>query len=239
MSARSVLAVPLLFIAACSTASTSTSNGGASPRASQALADSSAAHMVRVVCQKDAVQVDDPVVRAQRDGVHLVFMNPGGAWGFDLHHQSWPSGSSEGGRLEPDTTPDTSAMGPGVVTVACTPSGRSSYFTEGVPTATFTIVDPDGLYVDPNLSCGSGDQFRIQIPAKTDTDPISAFRQVPGVLPSDDFRPPNYPGSVQHWPTFIVFRSGTSISSIGGPWIEGVWHLIVNACPGSSIAMTP
>jgi hypothetical protein len=70
--------------------------GGGSPvrtgdRDSSGLApgvDEQPADVARIVCGKDAVRVETPVVRAQRDGVHLELENSGGAWGFQLHPES-------------------------------------------------------------------------------------------------------------------------------------------------------
>jgi hypothetical protein len=64
-------------------------------------------------------------------------------------------------------------MGPGRVTVACLPTGDSSYYDPGVPTATFVIIDPDGLYVRWDLACGFGEQFRMKIAASKDEDPAA------------------------------------------------------------------
>jgi hypothetical protein len=88
---------------------------------------------------------------------------PGGRLGVDLYHESWAYGTSEGFQLKDEATPDTSGMGPGTVTVACLPTSRSSSSDPGVPTATLTIVDPDGLYVPWELACGFGEQLRMTI----------------------------------------------------------------------------
>ncbi len=62
------------------------------------------------------------------------------------------------------------------------------------------------------------------------------FRSVPGVQPSDELKTPNYPGSPQFWPTYIVIRDGAEIARIGAPEIgQKDWQLLVNACPGSGI----
>jgi hypothetical protein len=192
--------------------------------------------VARVVCEKDGVLVKDPVVRAERDGVHLTIENPGGAWGIDLHHESWAWGSGEGFKLSEGSTPDLSAMGPGRVTIACTPTARSSYYDAGVPTATLTVVDPNGLYVPWQLVCGLGDQFRLTIDAGANEDAISIARRVPGVTSTDDLQSPNYPGSPRYYPTeFIVLRDGSAVARILGPCVDGECELIVNACPGSEI----
>ena len=188
-----------------------------------------------MVCEKDAARLKNPDVRAQRDGVHFRIENPGDAWGVDLHHDSWAYGTAEGFELKDRATPDTSAMGPGSVTVACLPTSDSSDHDPGVPTATFVIIDPDGLYVRWDLACGFGEQFRMKIAASKDEDPAAVFRRLPGIRPSDEFKTPKYPDSPQYWPTLIVFRDGQVVARIMGPSDGSGWDLIVNACPGSGI----
>jgi len=80
--------------------------------------DAFSADIARVVCEKDAVSLNDPVVRAHRDGVHFLIENRGGAWGVELHEESWASGTAEGIELKGKKTNDTSAIGPGNVAVA-------------------------------------------------------------------------------------------------------------------------
>lgn len=207
-----------------------------SSEASSSVTDELPENVAHVVCEKDTVRLDDPVVQAQRDGVHFLIENPGGACGVDLHHGSWAYGTAEGVELKEGVTPDISATGPGSVTVACLPTSHSSYTDPGVGTATLTIVDPDGLYVPWDLACGFGEQFRMKIAAGKDEDPAAVFLRVPGVRASDEFRKPNYPESPQYWPTVIVFRDGQAIARIGAPVIGSEWEILVNACPGSGIS---
>lgn len=242
MSRALAFSAALLFVlAGCAQAQT--------PRAGQpdtsasaigSLMDESPADVAHVECELDAVTVKDQVVRAQRDGVHLLVENPGGAWGVELRHDSWAYGTSEGFKLSDNPTPGTSAMAPGTVTIACVPTARSSYSDPGVPTATLTILDPDGLYVPWELACGFGEQFRMDVAAGEGEDPASVLRRVPGVMPSDDLERPKYPDSPRYWPMeFIVVRDGLGLARVMGPYYDGAWHLIVNACPDSGIHRWP
>lgn len=190
--------------------------------------------VVHVTCEQDAVRLDTTVVRALADGVHFVIENPGGAWGVDLHSASWDFGTSEGIELTDMSTRDVSAMGPGGVTVACLPNGHSSYTDPGVPTASLTIVDPDGLYVGWQLICGSGEQSRNTIAPRSGEGWRDVFRRVPGVRPTDEFQNPNYPNSPRYGPTALVFRDGLAVGRIMSFGTEG--ELLSNACPGSGIA---
>jgi hypothetical protein len=165
-------------------ARSATTEGGIPSRASSVaslVANSSSADVAHVVCEKDVVRVENPDVRAQRDGVHFLIENPGDAWGVDLHHDSWAYGTAEEFELKDEATQDASAMGPGSVTVACLPTSQSSYYDPGVPTAMLVTIDPGGLYVPWDLACGFGKQFRMKIAASEDEDPAPVFRRVPGV----------------------------------------------------------
>jgi hypothetical protein len=231
------ISAALILLIGCARAGTPTAAQQQTQPGASAV-DGSAADVARIVCEKDAVVLRDDTVRAQLDGVHLLVENPGGAWGIDLHHEIWDYGTGEGFKLSDDATPDTSGMGPGTVTVACVPTARSSYYDTGVPRATLTIVDPDGLYVPGELECGFGEQFRLTISGSQDEQPTSVVRRVPGVLPSDEFERPNYPDSPLYWPVeFIVERDGQAVARAMGPYDvdDGSWHLIVNACRGSGI----
>jgi len=211
--------------------------GGADQQDSSTVGvvETEAADAALIACKGQATLVETPVVRARSDGVHVVIANPGDAWGFEFHPVSFEYEQAMGGDLRGDDVESTWTIAPGEVIVACLPGSRSSYFDVETPTASLTVVDPDGLFVPWDLVCGSGEQFRIRIDASEDDDPAEVFRRVPGVLPSDDLRKPGYPLSPLHWPTLNVFRDGDPIARIGAPRIGEDWELIVDACPESGI----
>lgn len=196
------------------------------------------ADVAHIVCGKDTVRVDTPVVRAHRDGVTLEFENQGEVWGLQLHPETYEYGQAMGGSLRARLTEVTYSVPPGKVIVACLPTNDPSYRDADAATATFTVVDSDELYVPWDLACGFAEQSSISIAAAGGEDPAQVFRRVPGVRSSDELKKPNYPESEQHWPTSIVFRDGMAVARIGAPTIGEKWELIVNACPGSGIAGT-
>lgn len=197
--------------------------------------EESPADAAHVVCERDAVRLDTPVVRALADGVRVVFENPGSAWGFEFHPHLFDYYQGMGDKLGDGVSESTWTIPPGEVTVACVPTARSRYYDPEAKTAILTVVDPDGLFVPWDLICGFGEQFRFRIQSSENEDPAELFRRVPGVRQSDELSKPGYPRSPLHWPTFMVFRAGDTVARIGGPWIEGEWQLFVNACPGSGI----
>jgi hypothetical protein len=203
----------------------------------------SAAPVAHVVCEKDSLTLENPVVRAQRDGVHVAVENRGGVWGFEFRHLTDPNIAWNGGPIGRGTTRLTDAHGPGEVLVACLrardPDPQGDYYRdENAPTAKLTIVDPDDLYVPWELACGFGEQFRRKMAAGEDESPLSVARRVPGVMPTDSIKRPKYPGSPRYSPMeFIVFRDGQAIARLMGPHdrYDQAWHLLINACPGSGI----
>jgi hypothetical protein len=194
------------------------------------------ADFARVQCQRDSIRVDTDVVRAHRDGVHFVFENPGGLWGFEVHHSTWGCCAAAGGRLSTEPTDYTSAVSPGKVTVACLRTRVASYYDDDAATATITVVDPDGLYVPFRLACGWGVQSRVRIAGREHEDPDEVYRRIPGIRASDVFEEPNYPDSPQYEGAAIVFRDGVAVGRIMFPAFKTEWELLVNACVGSEIA---
>lgn len=242
LSQTVALSAALIALAGCAEAPAEPARStGAAERAAEARSsatDESAADIAHVVCEKEGVYLKDPVVRPNRDGVRFLVENPGGAWGVDFHHESWQHGTSSGFELRDEVMPDTSAMPPGNITVACLPTSHSSYYDPGVPTATLTIVDPQGLYVPWNLACGFGEQFRMKVDVGEDEDATEVFRRVPGVSPADELKAPKYPESPQYWPTVMVLRGGVPVARLMAPGTGSEWELLINSCPGSGITKT-
>jgi hypothetical protein len=184
--------------------------------------------------------LENPVVRAQRDGVHVAVENRGDVRGFEFRHVTDPNPAWNSGPIGRGTTRLTDSAGPGEVLVACLrardPDAQGDgYHDENAPTARLTIVDPDDLYVPWEPACGFGEQFQMKIDATEEEEPADVFRRVPGVEPSDEFRTPKYPESPQYWPTVMVFRDGVAVARLMAPRIGSEWELLVNSCPGSGI----
>jgi hypothetical protein len=210
-------------------------NGGAASVATGSADEP--ADVARIVCSKDTVWVETPVVRAQRDGVHLAFDNREPLWGFELHHESAPHGSSVGGTFRGRSDTTTFSLRPGEWTIACLRASDSAYYEAEAATAQLTVVDPDGLHVPWELSCGFGEQFRMKVAVAEDEKAEDVFRRVPGVRPTDEFRKPNYPEAPQYGPTVNVFRDGVAVARIMSFdfGVDPESKLLINACPGSGI----
>ena len=198
------------------------------------LADAAPAEVADVVCERDSLTLENPLVRAQRDGVHVTIENRGGVWGFEFRSVADPNSAWNSGPIGRGTTSLTDAAGPGEVLVAC----LRKQDDDSAPTARLRIVDPDDLYVPWEPACGFGEQFRMKIDAADQEEPAEVFRRVAGVKPSDEFRTPKYPESPQYAPTVMVFRDGVAVARIMAPRMGKEWELLINSCPGSGIAKT-
>jgi len=195
------------------------------------------ANIVTIVCDRNVSRVSDPVVRAFPEGVRVLFENPGGAWGFEFHPHSFEHGSGSGGRLGSGSDRFDWTLPPGDVTVACLPDARSSYWDTDANPASFTVVDPDGLYIAWELACASPERSRVEVAAHRDEDPEQVFRRVSGIELSDDLLHPGYPETLLKMPTSIVFRDGAALARVMGSTTgtDGVAELLVDSCPGSGI----
>jgi hypothetical protein len=237
LSRTVVLSAVLLVLVGCADPPPTRPRNGAETSVAASAADEPAADVARIVCSEDTVLVETPMVRAQRDGVHLAFDNPEHLWGFELRHESAPHGSSVGGAFQGRSDTTTFSLRPGEWTVACLRASDSAYYDPEAATALLTVVDPNSLYVPWDLSCGFGEQFRMKVAVAEDEKAEGVFRRVSGVRPTDEFRKPNYPDSPQYGPTVIVFRDGVAVARIMsfdfGTHPEA--SLLVNACPGSGI----
>ncbi len=190
--------------------------------------DQTPADVAIIVCGDGTITMQTPVVRAQRDGVHFLFENPGGAKEYALHHDS-----TEGGPLEGDRTDVTSSIAPGTITVSCLPNRSSEV---DAPTAALTVIDPAHLYVSNVLPCPET-QKRIRLPVSPGESADHAYRRVSGIRSTDMLETPRYPDSPQYSRIIrVVLRDGSPVARFFGFPIGREWKLIIDACEGSGIA---
>jgi hypothetical protein len=195
------------------------------------------ADAAEILCEPDKIVIKTPVVRTWPDGVHLHFDNRGARAEFSLHHETSAYGTSSGGTLPPGESEGRSAIAPGRILVACVPDPPGDYTDEGVHAAWIRVVDPYDLYVPWELSCGFGEQLRSNVAASPNETALSVAHRVPGVLPTDILKRPKYPESPRYGAMeFIVFRDGQAIARFMGPYDDGAWHMLINACPGTGIS---
>lgn len=192
-----------------------------------------------VRCTEDGTRVDSSVVRPMPDGVHIRFVNETDDRGFHLRSVD-DAAQNEGGRLRPnDVTELTTSAPPGETLIGCfeSPSDPPFFDTEGQDYARLTIVDPEGLWVNPELACGRGwKRSRIRTDVKEQVDPEQvAHDEVPGLRDGDVIRRPGYPGTEWHLDTHVVVRDGENVAFLVFGRRGGRWEIGIHACPGSAI----
>lgn len=103
-----------------------------------------------MICDEQGTRPLTPEVRPQPDGVHVLLDN---RTGEDLG-VSFDTGFEDGGdNADEGTTEHVWLAPPGRVDLACSGHAEQTAPQDG---ASFTVVDPDGLWVSPDLGCDSG-----------------------------------------------------------------------------------
>jgi hypothetical protein len=183
---------------------------------------------VQVVCDSDGTSVLTPVVRPQRDGVHLKIQN---TTGEDLSFivggdgDNAPAGSSE--LIWP--------LAPGAVKIGCAALSAPG---DTPPDGEVTVQDPDGLWIDPGVGCGSaviGSMDYVQGATGEPGDPVEIARaRLRDRLQEGDLvQAAGYPEESERH--VIVVRDGSTVADLryvrdeaGTGWLEDA----ETTCPG-------
>jgi hypothetical protein len=189
-----------------------------------------------VVCGEHGATTSTPLVRPQRDGIHVVFDNRAG---YRRYLFQDPNG--HGGLLHAGPNPAVTYTGPGHFWVGCVaPRGAlapgSQFYIR------IQVVDPQGLFTPQELDCVPGRRgVRRRVGSATDLAAI--VRTIPGVLPGDRVLRPGYPDEAYMVEPRVVIRGGRVVARItmfgptgeSPPPTSAEWKLWVDACPGSGI----
>jgi hypothetical protein len=223
LGSRQIAAVAAVVLVACS-----------GPREGEEAVPS----VIRLACEETGAQTSTPRVRAVRDGIHIEVDNRSGARQFYIRSRA--SDQNHGGRLRDGKNDIRTTMPPGDVFIGCFERGADVPYADVTQEfARITILDPDGLWIPPELQCTTGEQQRFAGgPAEgtvpEDTDAIIR-EAVPDVLPTDEIVRPGYPETQWHAEFRHVIRNGEAIASVSVFRQNGRWQALVRACPGSTI----
>ncbi len=198
--------------------------------------------VAEIACSQDGAVALTPQVRPREDGVHLKFYNPTRRWrAFNLLHDGR---GNEGGRLSMGTDANVSTFPPGPLYVSCLERQNDAVFNSRDDTyARFTIVDPDGLWTEPDLDCDVERERPVVVtdePLPEDPDRLPDFEalireHVPGLEPADELERPGYPGTEFHFEPRTVVRGGRRVAGVMLVQEDGFWAIDVRACPGSGL----
>jgi hypothetical protein len=193
--------------------------------------------VARIRCAAAGPVAEDPEVRPQADGVHLAFESDDGAQLYDVHAAGWAVGTSLGGRIVRGVTEAELSVPPGRVEVRCV--NDAGGFDANAPKTELTVIDPDRLWVSPELTCGAAtDRLLLDAgPAPTSPDPERlALATLDGLGAGDVLVKPGYPDTQWHGHLMLVLRLGRPIATVTQYADDGRWRIDVEVCPGNHIA---
>jgi hypothetical protein len=184
-----------------------------------------ASDVLRLRCDANSIEVLTPVVEAQPDGVHVEADVTGLAdpW-VGLRSETEPSSIFFSGS---DGVDDgfVRQVAPGAATVGCG-SGPQSENDTGPFRGAFTVIDPNGVFIDYHADCGDRGTFApdVSIGEQPSSAEDAIAAAVTGLRPSDKVEIAGYTGAdtefrIKHYRivrgdrvigSFIVELSGTS-----------------------------
>jgi hypothetical protein len=202
--------------------------------------DEPAPRVAQFVCEEDGTRALTPFVQATSVGIHIEIDNEAGARQFYLRSTAQPD-QNQGGKLEAGgVTELTTTMPPGGLAIGCFGRGADIPYSEVTSDfAEITIVDPDDLWIPPELPCAGYEEEQeryVDGQAKgfvpEDADDL-VRSTVPWIVPTDHIIRPGYPETQWHAEFRHVVRNGTPIASASVFQEHGRWKVLVRGCPGA------
>jgi hypothetical protein len=217
-----------LSVAAALVATLSLREGGSAIAASRAAPD-----VARVICQPDGAVVDAPAVRAGDAGVRFVVQNPSQAQFLRVRPDRELGRPVElpltGGSPSEAILP----VAPGNVRVSCLRDRSSG----PAPVWELAIVDPEGLWISPELACSKVQEREFQTRfAGFEEDPVETVRRtVRDLVSGVEIAKPGYPQTRWHGDLLALIREGRTIGRVTRAQDQGMWTVTLSACTGSGI----
>jgi hypothetical protein len=207
--------------------------------------------MLHLTCTPDAATLDASVVRARADGVHIAVDASADVTGADIVTGSTPEDFAGVG-LDPYGDGSRGiAIAPGSWSVGCYAGSHGGIGLSDIGTprvASFTVVDPDGLYFTNDLSCQVSVTTELTVSSRSadladqDWESIIAdtAAATPGILPTDTVRQDGYPDGpgFKDGPHGIVVRDGEVVAAFRFGEFDATgasWTVSVDSCAGSGI----
>jgi hypothetical protein len=206
--------------------------------------DAPRSDVLTIRCGDAGAEVLTPVVNAHPDGVHIDVENRAGAPALafalaDASNMSFGGPIGRGVSVWP--------IEPGHVFVECLAKMSDTY--QGLRTARFEVVDPNGYWVPSTLQCAEADRpLEVSVHDSVQTewpDDQTAIRgSLHSVQPSDEVRLPFYPeGTGSKDLRHVVVRDGrvvavllVGLSDEQDPYGPGLTEVTGEACASSGIA---
>ena len=212
-----------LAIAAALIATLSLRESGSAVAASRA-----APEVVRVICEPDGAVVDVPAVRAGEAGVRVVVQNPSQAQFLRVRPARELGRPVEmlltGGAPNEAILP----IAPGNVRVSCLRDRSSGQ----APVSELAIVDPQGLWISPELACSEVQEREFQTPfAGLEEDAVETVRRTIRDLASGlQIAKPGYPLTRWHGDLLVLIQEGRTIGRVTRAQDQGGWTVTLSTC---------
>ena len=217
-----------LAVAAALIATLSLREGGSAVAASRAAPD-----VARVTCDPDGAVVDVPAVRAGDAGVRFVVQNPSRAQFLRVRPDRELGRPVEllltGGAPSEAILP----VAPGTVHVSCLRDRSSG----PAPVAELAVVDPQGLWISPELACSEVEEREFQTPfAGGEESALRTVRRTIRDLASGlEIAKPGYPQTRWHGDLLVLIREGRTIGRVTRAQDQGMWTVTLSTCTDSGI----
>lgn len=195
----------------------------------------SAPDVLRVECGPGYTVTDAAVVRTQADGLHVEVT---GAEGIVAYSLIGGPGDPEAAVIGDSVPGGLLGVPPGTWEFACREQGEQD---DTDPTASFELVDPDGNYASPELSCDAATEqaFTSAIPASTAHEE-AAEQLVSGLEEGDRLRGAGYGAETfKIGPTYVVERGGDSVARLTlDAGSDDLWAGSFGVCEESGIGLS-
>jgi hypothetical protein len=210
---------------------------------------SSVADVAVVNCDESGASTSTPVVRAQPDGIHVVFVNTGNYREFYFPTSEFSPFEGHGGLLKAGRNEALTFNGPGEFLAGCFRRAADEGHITDPGYITLEAVDPDHLWTPTQPQCqgtrGHRTVIHRDLPSSVSLNNL--VRTVPGLVEGDRILRPGYPEEPWIIEPRVVIRDGRVVARItlwepsqGSLSPTGAdWKLWVYACPGSGIGSIP
>lgn len=203
--------------------------GGARPIETTAASSTRAVSVLRVLCNENRTVVLTPQVRARPDGIHVVFVNRGGADEFFMRSDDFAD-ENHGGRLRGRVAKDVSSHAPGDMRVACYERGEAPpYYGDDDRYAEFEIVDPDDLWIPWKVECPDPETLSDRrVEGANGVDDVARWLRDRYDLPPASARVrPGYPETGWKGNPWVLVHGGRTIAYFHAWKTRGGWTIVM------------
>ena len=197
--------------------------------------------LARITCLDHGATSLVQRVQPMHDGIHIHIENDSGSRQFYIFAAE--GGWNHGGRLrESGATEIKTLMPPGKIWVGCFMRATDIPYNEPAPEfAEVMVVDPQRLWIDPDLGCLEEEGGRFadgEAEGAVPEDVEGLIRsEVPGVQADDELVKPGYPGTGWHGELRLVVREAEPVAAVNVYQQRSRWEVSVRRCHGVAVGI--